>query len=294
MLGFVAWYRGQIEAAERAWRQTIVHADLAGDSAKSALDRAWLMTALLFGPRPAREALRIAQEAFEVEREWPVAQTQILWTISVLQAMQGNFEDARDSFRRSADIERTLGRELYSNHFATQVAAAIEELAGAFDEQARLLREGLDRWEAVFGEVNPMLASMLAQALIELGDVSAAQSYVEAARGSGGATHPHIEPLWQEAQARIFAQQERFDEAEQAARDAVEIRRPMEFTWQVANAHMTLAKVLHDRGSQEEAKEAIGEALARYRSKGITPGIEQATQLLERWTDDETRPSGPV
>jgi tetratricopeptide (TPR) repeat protein len=213
----------------------------------------------------------------------PVAQTQILWTISVLQAMRGDFEGARDSFRRSADIERTLGRELYSNHFTTQVAAAIEELAGAFDEQARILREGLDRWETLFGEVNPMLASMLAQALIELGDAPSAQSYVDAARGSGEATHPHIEHLWQEAQARIFAQQGRYEEAEQAARRAVEILRPMEFTWQVANSHMTLAIVLNSRGSQEEAQEAMGEALARYQSKGIHPCIERATQLLERW-----------
>jgi tetratricopeptide (TPR) repeat protein len=165
-LGFVAWHRGQVGAAEQAWQRVIQHANRSGDPAASAIDRAWLLTALDFGPTPAGQAMEIAREAYEAE-EMAVAKTQMLWTIAILQAMNGDFDAARASFRRSSEIERELGREYYATHFATQVESEIERLASAFERQARVLRDGLDRWEAAFGETNAMLTAMLALALAE-------------------------------------------------------------------------------------------------------------------------------
>ena len=71
-----------------------------------------------------------------------------------------------------------------------------------------------------------MLASLLAHALVELGLLNEAQEQIEFARASGaGASHPHIEHLWKEAQARVFARTGRVDEAEQLAREALELVR---------------------------------------------------------------------
>ena len=280
-LAFVAWNRGQIGSAETCWRRAAEHAVRADDPGRGAYDRAWLLTALLFGPTPVDEAMELAQRALEAERDNPGAQTQILWTIAVLQAMRSDFDDARRTFQQSADIERHLGRELYASHFAVQVVSHIESLAGAFDQHARLLREALDRWEGMFGDTNSILASMLAQSLFELGRFAEAQSYVNAARESEGGDHPHIEPLWKQAQAQLFAEAGRLEEAEVLAREALATLRPTEFIWQTADALMVLADVEHRLGHETEAVEAVREALDRYRRKGIIPSIARASAVLK-------------
>ena len=224
--------------------------------------------------------MEIALTTLDAERT-PVAQTQTLWIISVLQAMSGKFDEARASFQRSADIERSLGREFYANHYATQVESEIERLAGAFDRQALVLRSGLDRWEAVFGETNAMLAAMLALALTESeGDQDSGQ-YVEAARSTAwGADHPQVSSYWKLALARISASEGDFDSGERWAREALDFLLTTEFTEQVANAQMILAAVLHARGSHEEAQKTAHGALQRFRRKGIVPSIARATALL--------------
>ena len=285
-LAFVAWDLGQIGGAESAWRKAIQHADRSRDPAKSAIDRAWILTALYFGLTPVDEAMEIALTTLDAERT-PVAQTQTLWIISVLQAMSGKFDEARASFQRSADIERSLGREFYANHYATQVESEIERLAGAFDRQALVLRSGLDRWEAVFGETNAMLAAMLALALTESeGDQDSGQ-YVEAARSTAwGAHHPQVSSYWKLALARISVREGDFDSGERWAREALDFLLTTEFTEQVANAQMILAAVLHARGSHEEAQKAAHGALQRFRRKGIVPSIARATALLNELVAD--------
>ena len=280
-LAFVAWHRGQIGAAEDAWRKAIEHADRSSDPAKSALDRAWLLTALDFGLTPVDQAMETALATLDAERS-PIAQTQMLWTISIFQAMSGRFEEARASFRRSADIERDLGRGFYANHFATQVEAEIERLAGAFDQQAQVLRSGLDRWDAVFAETNPMLAAMLALALTESERDQDADQYVEAARRTAGGDHPHVSPIWKCALARISVREGNFDGGERLVREALDILLPTEFTEGIADSLMILAEVLHARGRDAGALEAADEALQRYQRKGIVPSIARASAMINQ------------
>ena len=195
--------------------------------------------------------------------------------------MSGDFDAARASVQRSAEIERELGREFYATHFVTQVEAEIERLASAFERQARVLRDGLARWEAAFGETNAMLAAMLALALAESELDEEAAEYVELAKQASWGHGPHVEPLWRRANAYVLApRQGRFDEADRSAMDAFNILSSTEFTEQIGDALLTLARVRHAAGEDEGAFKAAREALDRYQRKGVVPSISAAAALV--------------
>ena len=104
LLADVAWHRGDVTNAETSWRRAAEHAERSSDPATGALDRAWLVTAFLFGPIPVDQAMSLALAALETGRSVPAAYIQILWVVASLQAMR---ETSMMLGRRSSEAPRS-------------------------------------------------------------------------------------------------------------------------------------------------------------------------------------------
>jgi class 3 adenylate cyclase/tetratricopeptide (TPR) repeat protein len=280
MLGFVEWGRGHIDSAISCWERAAAYAGRAGDRAGQAHDRAWLLIAYGFGPVPVQEALRRALDTLPLVEDAPAAKAEVLWEVASNHAMLGEFEEAHAALEASRRIEQDLGRGLTASHYGPQVAEMIHRLEGDKEARARVLRDGLLAFQQVSNELDPMLASLLAEALAELGADEEAWELAQAAR-EAGQDFLHIMPYVRMAEAVVLAHRGRFGEAEERAREAVATSDGTEFRWVTADTLMTLGQVLLLAGKLAEAEEAVGEALAVFEEKGILPFADRARALLE-------------
>jgi class 3 adenylate cyclase/tetratricopeptide (TPR) repeat protein len=278
-LGFVEWGRGRIDAAISSWQQAAAFAGPAGDRAGEAHDRAWLLIAYGFGSVPVEEALSRAVDTLALVEDVPAAKAEVLWEVATNNAMLGNFDEAHAAMEASKQIERDLGRGLTASHFGAQVEEMNHRLEGDREARARVLRQGLDAYQQVANELNPMLAALLAEALADLGQDGEAWELAEAARE---ASHGflHVMPHVLGAEAIVLAHREQFEEAEQRASKAIETLRATEFVWSAADSLILLGEVQRLAGKRGEARASIREALAIYENKGIVPLAEQARSKL--------------
>jgi len=283
-LGDVEWGRGRVESASAAWERAARHARHVGDRAGEAGDLGWMLTAALFGSVPVSEALEQAHETLSLVADVPAAKSWVLWEIASLKAMMGGFVEAHDLAREAWRIERDLGRDVTATHYGTQVEELTLRLEGDLEARARVLRQGLERYREVSGELNPLLAAHLAEALADLGLDDEAWIMAEAAREeSGDFLHVRVHAL--KAQAIVLAHRGKNGEAERLAREAVDASRSTGFMWQTADALMTLGEVQRLIGARSEAEVSIREAIAIYEAKGIVPFAEEARSRLARIQD---------
>jgi class 3 adenylate cyclase/tetratricopeptide (TPR) repeat protein len=279
ILGFVAWNRGRIDAAISCWKQAAAFAGSAGDRAGEAHDREWILIAYAFGSVPVEEVLARAVDALTLVEDIPAAKAEVLWEIATNNAMRGDFAEGHAAMEASMRIERDLGRGLTSAHYGAQVEEFIHRLEGNREARVRVLRQGLEAYQRVAKELNPLLAALLAEALGDLGQDEEAWELAEAAReASHGFLHVMGHVL--SAEAIVLAHSGRFEEAEQKARESVSLNRTTEFVWNTADFLMALGEVQSLAGKRTEAEASIHEALAIYERKGILPLVEQARSKL--------------
>ena len=278
-LGFVEWGRGRIDAAISSWQQAAAFAGRAGDRAGEAHVRAWLLIAYGFGNVPVEEALSRAIDTLALVEDVPAAKAEVLWEVATNNAMLGNFDEAHVAMESSKQIERDLGRGLTASHFGAQVEEMNYRLEGDRDARVRVLRQGLDAYQQVANELNPMLAALLAEALADLGQDEESWQLAEAAREAGHG-FLHVMPHVLGAEAIVLAHREQFEEAEQRASKAIEMLRATEFVWSGADSLIVLGEVQRRAGKRAEAEASIREALAIDEAKGILPLAEQARSKL--------------
>jgi class 3 adenylate cyclase/tetratricopeptide (TPR) repeat protein len=278
-LGFVEWGRGRIDAAISSWQRAAAYAGRAGDRAGEAHDRAWLLIAYGFGSVPVEETLSRALDTLALVEDVPAAKAEVLWEVAGNNAMLGNFDAAHAAMESSKQIERDLGRGLTASHYGAQVEEMNYRLEGDREARARVLRQGLDAYQQVANELNPMLAALLAEALADLGQYEEAWQLAEAARE---ASHGflHVMPHVLGAEGIVLAHRGLFEEAEQGASKAIEMLRATEFVWSGADSLIILGEVQRLAGKRAEAEASIREALAIYENKGIVPLADQARSRL--------------
>jgi tetratricopeptide (TPR) repeat protein len=205
-------------------------------------------------------------------------------TLADAAAAQGRFDDARALYARArAQFERQ-GWRLAVMTLANQTGPA-ELLAGDYAAAERELRAGYEGLGKI-GEdgYRSMIAALLAEAVLEQGRTDEALQLVEEARDLAGATGADFSTLLvvQALRARIASARGEHTEAVMYARDAVSLTGSTDFIVERADAHRTLGEVLIAAGSFEDARAALGEALALYRRKGSTALVARTRGLLSR------------
>jgi tetratricopeptide (TPR) repeat protein len=287
LLGDANWQRMKVTATSAAWERALEHSSKAGLLADAARQRAWLLIAVLFGPRPAAECLELAEAELPRVADFPSAMGVVLWTISNARAMLGDVDGAGQALDASRAMHRELGREAWSVHFETQVEEENAWYAGDITKRIAILREGVERFERVMGEKNILLSAALAVVLAQDGDVEAAEPYGVLARDSAEGGLPFIRVEWQQALALCAAHRGEAAEAEALIDDAIASLRNGEFVVELADALLVQAEVLRHIARRDRALAAAQEAMALYEAKGVVGLVARSRALI-----DDLRTSG--
>jgi tetratricopeptide (TPR) repeat protein len=269
-LADVAGVKGQFDQMAQASEQALLHAELAGVPHSAHSDWFPLDTALVYGPRPADEALQIVEA---VLHERPHRGT--VFSRAFLMAMLGRFDDAWYTAREASERYGELRGDW------TDIFAEIAILAG--DEQAapeylQLNCEFLER-HGYRGRLSTY-APKLGRSLCALGRYDEAEPLAELGRELGDEQDLMTQALWRQVSARVQAHRGEHAEAERLARDAVAILGHTDALNTEGDALCDLAEVLNAAGRADEAVAALEQALDRYQRKKNVAMVAHANQRL--------------
>ena len=269
VLGAAVWnFQGRYEDWTHAAEQALTYARLAKrrDANLFAIG-----AALVYGPRPADEALRTL-DALLPENPHP----QQLLCRAVLLTMLARFNEANPI----AEEAGNRLRDLTGDDAADDSLALIAAIAGRHEDavahgrrfykqlEARGLRHGLSTH-----------APSVGRSLCALGRYDEAEPLARLGRELGVAQDTMTQTFWRQVQARVDAHRGHHAQAERLAREAVALVEDTDaLNWQ-GDALCDLAEVLHAAGQDDEAEATFVQALERYDRRR---NLAQATQVRDR------------
>jgi class 3 adenylate cyclase/tetratricopeptide (TPR) repeat protein len=254
-------YGRTVEALELG----LAHAERAGDTAIRSEILAWLPTRLARGPVPAEQALRRCRELLVQASGDRPAEAGALAGIALLEAITGNFEEARAAEARSSEISQELGLALFLAVGGIW-RGEIEMLAGDASAAERSLRATVGFLHAR-GERSfyPTAVALLAATLLQQGHRVEAWENLEAAEATTASDDLFTLVFAQSVRARLLAGDGRTAEAEASGRMAVEFALRTDDLSLQAEAFLDLAEVVEDTSARTEA---VNEALDVAERKG--------------------------
>ena len=257
-------YEEQAHASEQALR----HARLAGQPATRLFS---LDMALVYGPRPADEALRTL-DAVLPEAPTPRPLLHRAWLLAMLRRFDEAWSTAREASDRLRELTDSEGGEAQLAEIAT--------LANDHEVAARYLRVYCDRLEES-GErsVLSTYAPRLGRSLCALGRHDEAEPLAQLGRDLGDEQDVATQAWWRQAQALVLAHRREHGEAVALARTAVAIAEQTDALNFQGYALSDLAEVLALAGRRDEATAALEQALARYDRK---KNLAMAAQVRDR------------
>ncbi len=272
-MGVFNWrchYEDYAHAAEQA-RQ---HARLAGQR-RSDLFR--LDRALVYGPRPADEALRTI-DALLPENPHPSVLLTRAWLLTML-----------ESFDEAAQLLSEAGRrwrELSGDDEVDWMLGWIAQTRGDHETAAVCLRRFCDFAEAGAVGFLQTFAPLLGRSLCALGRHDEAEPLAELGRTlDKTAQDVFTQALWRQVQALVYAHRGLHEEAEELAREAVAILEPTDALNLQGDALSDLTEVLRAAGRTDDARVALGRALERYEHKKNLARVAQVNELLAELHD---------
>jgi class 3 adenylate cyclase len=271
---------GRFLDGEHAAEQMVYEHRLAG---QQVIYPAILCDALLYGPRPVREALArleagigaLTKPPESVLRDHPVTALKR----ATLFAMDDRFEEARTLAAAAMDVLRERGDE--ARHSFS--LAEIEMLAGNYEPaDGHLLLAydyGLSSGQPAFAG---FIAVVRARVLCALGRYAEAEQFANE-RVKLELSHvsdPTVQAWSYQALALVHVQRGELDEAERLARDAVVVAKKTDSPESQGDALYDLAEVLAARDDHVAAVVALDDALECYERKEIIPLARRTRERL--------------
>jgi class 3 adenylate cyclase/tetratricopeptide (TPR) repeat protein len=272
---------GRFAEASDAADAIVRHATSAGEprlAARAATTKAY---SLLLGPIPADEAIRRCEELISQVGGDRRAEAIVSGTLSVLHAMRGSFDKARELYVQQRLILEGLGRNVAA--LTTSInSARVELLAGDPEAAEREARRDFDALGALDETYfRSTVAGMLARALYEGERFAEAQAVSEEAQALTADDDFESQVLWRGVAARLRARaglaNEALELAESQSRLAAETASPV-FE---ADARLERSEVLVLLGRQEEAEPPLREALRLFEEKGDLVSAARIRRQLE-------------
>ncbi len=267
-LGYcVANHRGRWDDWARAAEQSIFHARLIGRPGLLSLPYA-----LVFGPRPADEALSTL-DLLLGDGSHPSPRL----LRAELLAMLGRFDEALVT---AQEANRRL-RELTGLESGERALAEIAVLAGDHVTAVRSWRVYCDMLEKGGGlALLSTYAPYLGRSLCMLGQDDEAEPLAQRGRELGAEGDVLTQMLWRQVQALVCAHRGQHEEAERLAHEAVALAERTDGLNMQGDALCDLAEVLHSAGRPHEAKATLEQALDRYERKRNLAMVAQVRQRL--------------
>ena len=274
----VAWDVGAVGRADEAWCRAAECARHSGDERQlydTVMRRA---SAAVYGPTPVDEAISLCEEIRGLVYGGAVAVTATMHALASLYAMKGEFERARTLLDEANDTRRKLGDigSSVSHH-----EALVEMYAGRPECAEERLRDDLTALERIGdGSMLATTTAMLAQAVYAQRRAAEAAQLCRASERAAAIDDIVTQVLWRGVQARIAADEGRWEQGRQLARQALELIRPTDLLTHHGDVLLDLAHVL--RASGDVYQPTARRALSVYKAKGNAAAAARATAMLEQ------------
>jgi class 3 adenylate cyclase/tetratricopeptide (TPR) repeat protein len=222
-----------------------------------------LPVALIYGPRPVRDALaRLAEVA--TDRTHPFT----MFDRAHLLAMDGRIDEALALAATAEEHHRDVGVEGIVHAQLADLAAIMGDHEAAVEHLRLYCAELSEKGHA---SLLSTYAPLLGRHLCALGRFDEAEPLAEQGRELGHEDDPVTQSLWRRVFARVRAHRGEFDDAESLAREALAIAQTTDSPWFRGDTYCDLAEVLDLAGRSDEAAAAFHSALDCYERKGIVP-----------------------
>jgi tetratricopeptide (TPR) repeat protein len=259
----------RFEEEAKAGHQAMEHARRAGDRRQELRSAAALAMSRVYGPTPVPDALAECERVLEEARGDRRAEGLVLGSLARLHALAGDFERARDAYRRARAVLEDLGSNVLAASLSLD-SHAVELLAGdpaAAERELRRDYDALDRMGEKY--LLSTIAGLLAQVLCAQGRYEEANEMCMITASVAAEDDAQSQALWRSVRAKVLARRPGdADRAVALAREAVEILRSTDaIVWQ-ADALVDLAETLAATGGAAEAERALADAAALYELKG--------------------------
>jgi tetratricopeptide (TPR) repeat protein len=196
--------------------------------------------------------------------------------------MNGELETARVLYRQSRALLRDLGQRITAASSGIDVAL-VELLGGDLALAEREIRSDLDfLTKAGSSYYLSTMTALLSRLVREQGRDDEALELSKTAESAADEDDFDSQALWRATRAPIIARAGDLEGAETLARQAVELVQRTEAPLLQADALAELAEVLKIAERPAEARAAIEQALALYRSKGNVVSEAQYTLWASR------------
>jgi class 3 adenylate cyclase/tetratricopeptide (TPR) repeat protein len=278
--------------AAKAIENVIEHARQAEDRVLEIRAAPNLAICAEFGPTAVDEAIRICDEIIARSGGDRKVEAIALGSLAHMHAMQGNFELAREEYRRARWMLEELGWT-FTAALGSIVSGPIEMLAGnPVAAEAELRRDYgiLDR----LGDRNYIstIAAYLAESLYRQGRYDESGTFATFSADVAAPDDLATQVLWRGVSAKLLARRGELEAAERIAREAVEMsRRADDPIDDQANALIDLGQVLRMAGKHNEAAREAGQALALYEKKGNLVSAAASRRFMAEGPDE--RQPGP-
>ncbi|MGZ5214046.1 MAG: adenylate/guanylate cyclase domain-containing protein [Actinomycetota bacterium] len=281
LLLLMHWTAGRWGVAEQAALKTIEHAQMVGDRTREIRTLTALATCSTYGPTPVEEAAARCARLLEEVGGDQKADALIRASLARLEAMRGNFEEARRLYRRSRATLEEFGWNLLAALTSID-SGSVELLAKDPVAAESELRRDFETLDAM-GERNYIAttAAYLAFALLLQGRYEEADGFVTFSEETAAPDDLTSQFLWRQFRARLLSIHDEHEEAIAMAQRAVELTDETEETESQGNSRLDLAHVYARAGRIAEAKSAFREAQERFERKGIVVLIDDVRRRLE-------------
>jgi tetratricopeptide (TPR) repeat protein len=274
-VAMVHWLQSRAAEMEEVLERALTHAESAGDWQMQSRILGYLARAIMTGPRPAAEGIARCTAILERAGDDVVLAAVTETMLGMLEAMRGNFEEAR-SYSNAAR------QRLHAVGLAVTVAALqmysgwIELMADTPANALPGMRDAYNLLERI-GDVNrrAMTAAMLGRLLFFHGDLREADLYLNVSEQSASPDDVGAQAVWRGTRARLLIASGDQALAEKLADTAVEAASPTDDILVRADALVDRAAVLSALNRDDAAARDLRDATALFESKGITASLAQ-------------------
>ena len=265
----ISWVAGRVTDADEAWCRAAECARRAADERELFGVVGWRATAAVLGPTPVVEAIGRCEAFRDLVRSSPVAMMWAINPLAQLHAMNGALDLAEHYLQEANETLRKLGNldSKVSHH-----EASVWLLGGRPELAEPPLRVGVETLSQV-GDAG-MLATttaMLAQAVYDQGRFGEAARLCASAAGTAAADDIVTQVIWRSVRAKVLAREERCDEAERLAGEAVALVEPTDLLSHHGDALLDLAETLRLCGRASAAADAVRAGVSLYEERATSP-----------------------
>jgi tetratricopeptide (TPR) repeat protein len=259
--------------------------------------RNWGLVAYLLGHLSAAlaqlgrwpEARQHAERAVEIARlearSWSSALPLI--RMGDLCILEGAWEDAADSLAQGMAVAVELDDPQFQ-WWGRSIQAELALMQGHVDQALSYLEPVEETLQRVSV---PLIWTPLARVYLETGALDRAEDVIRLGTEQALALQLPLELVpWLRLQAVLLTTEQRWDEAEQAFREAVALPGSLPYPYAEALARYEWGRMELQRGQPEQARALLEEALVTFQQLGARPYVEWTEQALTVIAGTQTGP----